>query len=262
MLYGLSARELRLGDRLRRRDVQPVAERRVDPERHPVVQPVVDHRGDRAAARAAPRLALDHRGDRQHVVRRQVLRAGVGEVDLPPAAAERRDLLAHELAGRRPAQEVVGRREEEPLEVRLPRPAEARHDGAASRRPGTPPRRGARGRCRSCSAIFATAFTRSAICSRVNPSGKTIRNGFGGGGGGSATSSSSAPASRCGGRPRPEADRERDDDARRRPRRRSGGGGSARSVGGRRAIRGSSRAGARPRGRRPRPRATDVNRSS
>src|SRR5205809_2566148 len=36
--------------------------------------------------------------------------------------------------------------------------------------------------CRSRAAIFATAFTRAAISSRVKPSGKTIRNGFGGGG--------------------------------------------------------------------------------
>src|SRR6478752_9480819 len=31
-------------------------------------------------------------------------------------------------------------------------------------------------RCDSCSAIFATAVTRAAICARVNPSGKTTRN--------------------------------------------------------------------------------------
>src|SRR4051794_32028510 len=35
---------------------------------------------------------------------------------------------------------------------------------------------------RSRTAIFATAFTRTPICRRVNPSGNTIRNGFGGGG--------------------------------------------------------------------------------
>ena len=51
------ALQLRLEDRLRRRDVQPVAKRRVDPERHPRVQPVVDDRRDEPAAptaRASP----------------------------------------------------------------------------------------------------------------------------------------------------------------------------------------------------------------
>ena len=47
-----------------------------------------------------------------------------------------------------------------------------------------PARSSATGLWRLRSAIFATAATRSAISARVNPSGKTTRNGFGGGGGG------------------------------------------------------------------------------
>ena len=46
---------------------------------------------------------------------------------------------------------------------------------AASRSPrGTPFPESLTFRCDSCSAIFATAVTRAAICARVKPSGKTI----------------------------------------------------------------------------------------
>ena len=94
------------------------------------VQPVVDHRRDQFPLARHDRLSLDHRRDLQHVVRRQVLRARVGEVDVPEVRLERVELLADELAGGRLAVEVVGRRKEEALQ-REPLRSEA----------GDPPRR-------------------------------------------------------------------------------------------------------------------------
>ena len=57
-------------------------------------------------------LLLDHRSYDQHVVRRQVLRARVAEVDALPVLAERVELLLHKLRVRRRAEELVGRRKE------------------------------------------------------------------------------------------------------------------------------------------------------
>src|SRR5581483_6690801 len=122
------ALELRFPDRLVGRDVEPVVQRRVDPERHPRVQSVVDHRGDQAALRRRLGLLLDHRRDRQHVVGRQVLRARVRQVDRLPVAAERLHLVGDELLRRRLREEVVGGREEESLHLRACVRREARHD--------------------------------------------------------------------------------------------------------------------------------------
>jgi hypothetical protein len=120
--------ELRLEDRLGRRDVQAVAQRRVDPELHPVAQPVVDHRGDKRPLARDRDLPLDHRRDLQHVIRRQVLRARVAHVHRLPVAAERLELRLHELPRGCLAKKVVGRRKEEALEIRTPGPAEAGDD--------------------------------------------------------------------------------------------------------------------------------------
>src|SRR6476646_11618168 len=67
-------------ERLGRRDVEPVAERRIDAERHVGMQPVVDDGGHERALARHLRLALDHGGDREHVVRREVLAPRVREV--------------------------------------------------------------------------------------------------------------------------------------------------------------------------------------
>ena len=71
-----------------------------------------------AALRGRERLLLDHRGDLQHVVRGQVLRVRVRQVDTAPLLAERLELLLDELARGCGGQEVVGRRKQESLEVR------------------------------------------------------------------------------------------------------------------------------------------------
>src|SRR4029077_19961438 len=76
------------------------------------------------------RLLLDHRGDDQHVVRCEVLLLRKGEIDLRPLLAEGRELVLQELKRRRRPEKVIGRREEEALEILLrPRP-EARDQRA------------------------------------------------------------------------------------------------------------------------------------
>ena len=149
---------------LRRRDVEPVAERRVDPELHAVAQPVVDHRRDQGALGRHGGLTFDHRRDLEHVVGRQVLRAGIGEVDRPPAPAEGLDLVAARAASRscrRGSRRSRGRGSPRgssaacaPKHGTTARAEAARYADSLSR---TRP-------CRSCSAIFATTFTRAAIC--------------------------------------------------------------------------------------------------
>jgi hypothetical protein len=110
--------QLALQDRLRRRDVQAVADRGVDAERHIQVEPVVDHRGDEWPLLWHLHLLLDHRGDGEDVVRGQVLRLRVLEVDLAPVAVEGLELVADELLRRRVLGEVVSRGEEKALEIR------------------------------------------------------------------------------------------------------------------------------------------------
>ena len=116
VLYGVSVGELGLGQLLVV-VAERVADRRVDPERVARLQPVVDHRRDELALLGHLDLALDHRGDDQHVVGGQVLRLRVGEVDAgevaagrPRAAATTSSLAVAFLA-------IVGRREQEALEV-------------------------------------------------------------------------------------------------------------------------------------------------
>src|SRR5262249_56922201 len=62
-----------------------------------------------------------------------VLGAGVPRVDAVPVPAEGRKLCVDELARRRMPQEVIGRREEEALEVRPPASVETADDGARRR---------------------------------------------------------------------------------------------------------------------------------
>ena len=92
----------------------------VDVEPDAVVQAVVDHRGDQLALLGHLHLALDQRGDDQHVVAGQVLAACVAHVDLAEVALERVQLLADEPAHARALLELVRGREQEALEARRP----------------------------------------------------------------------------------------------------------------------------------------------
>ncbi len=109
---------LELGDaqRLRPGHVEPVPDRRVDPERHPGLEPVVDHRRDQRPLVGRDRLLLDHRGDDQDVVGRQVLRLREAQVDLRPVGVEELELVGDELLRGRLRRELVRRREEEALD--------------------------------------------------------------------------------------------------------------------------------------------------
>src|SRR5207244_5015458 len=76
-------------------------------------QPVVDDRRNQAPLRGCGRLLLDHRRNGEDVVRREVLRARVPQVDGPPLTPEERDLVVDEPGRGREPRELVGRREEE-----------------------------------------------------------------------------------------------------------------------------------------------------
>src|SRR5919108_1056048 len=92
-----------------------VADRRVDPGRHAVAEPVVDHRGDQGALARELRLALHQRGDDQHVVAGEVLPLGVREVDGAEVLLERVELLVYQAAHRAALAQRVGGREQEAL---------------------------------------------------------------------------------------------------------------------------------------------------
>ena len=185
VLYGLSLASCDLRDRLRRRDVQPVAQRRVDPERHPVVQPVVDHGRDQRPLARRRRLALDHRRDRER--RRTASGSSSGRRRGRPSAscvAERLELLA-----RRAARDVVPRRKSYVAGKRKP----SRFVCAPRPKHGTTALRDA---ARYAGRVEPHALVALLLgdlgdrlrrarpsARRVKPSGKTIRNGFGGGGG-------------------------------------------------------------------------------
>ena len=91
------------------------ADRRVDPQRDPFAQPVVDHGRDQLALAVELRLLLDHRGDRDHVVDGQVLGARVAHVDARDAAFEVLQLQLDEVGDRRAPLQLEGVREEEAL---------------------------------------------------------------------------------------------------------------------------------------------------
>ena len=145
------------------------------------MQPVVDHSGHELSLRRHDRLLLDHRRDHEHVVVGQVLRLRVGEVDVRPVLTERASSWSR-TSWRVvvDVQEVVGRGEQEPLEIPLRTGAEARDRAHAGSRADTRPTFSLTGLWLLRRAIAATSCTRTAICARVKPSGKTIRNGFGG----------------------------------------------------------------------------------
>ena len=91
-----AAAEVRARERARPLDAQPVADRRVDRERHPAVEPVVDTAEISFRSGATAGLALDDRRDREHVVRRPLARLRRPQVDRLPALLERLDLPADE----------------------------------------------------------------------------------------------------------------------------------------------------------------------
>ena len=129
------ALEIGLLERLGARDVPPVANRRVDPERHPLPKAVVDHGRDEATLLGSDRLLLDHRRDRENVVRRQVLRLRIAEIDAPPLPPEERELIPHEPRRRGQLRELVGRGKEEAFARASSRPvlAELRRRHGSSR---------------------------------------------------------------------------------------------------------------------------------
>ena len=93
------------------------AGRRVDAQRHPFVQAVVNHPGDLFAVAFADRLVLDHRGDRDHVEGRQVLRAGVAHVDPGDAVLEVFELQLHQFGGAGVLLQFAGVGKEKALKV-------------------------------------------------------------------------------------------------------------------------------------------------
>src|SRR6266699_5206016 len=81
-----------------------------------VMKAVVDHPRDLEPLLRRDRLLLDHRGDRQDVVRREVLRARIGKVDRAPVPLKGSQLRAHKLGRPGPLRELVRRREKETLQ--------------------------------------------------------------------------------------------------------------------------------------------------
>ena len=145
----------------------------------PSAQAVVDHRGDEAALLGRDGLLLDHRRDDEDVVRREVLRPRVAEVDLAPLPAE-----VHELVADEPAPTVVsfvnsyvaGKRKPS-IDAQLPSPCGTAAAAPRLRSPAGIRSRVSRGVTPRLSiAISRTASTRSAISRRVNPSGKMTRS--------------------------------------------------------------------------------------
>jgi hypothetical protein len=108
--------EVRLAQRLGSRDIQPVADRRIDPERHPGLEAVVDDRGDEPALFRRDHLLLDHRGDDQDVVGIEVAGARTPKVDRLPTLLEGVELQGDQLGGTGVLGELVQRREEEAFE--------------------------------------------------------------------------------------------------------------------------------------------------
>ena len=141
------------------------------------MKPVVDDRGDELALARSHGLLLDHRGDLEHVVRRQVLRPGIREVHARELLAERRELSRHELVAVRELCELVERREEEPLDRAL-LPVGRKAFGGRARL--TAARYRARVSFgvtpRFAIAIRRTAATRSPISRTLSPSGKMMRS--------------------------------------------------------------------------------------
>ena len=85
---------------------------RVELEPHPLREPVLDDAGDLVEVLVDPRLALDHRGDREHLV---------ALLDRHAGGIERLEGAIHELlqdvVRRQAGLELVGRREQVALEA-------------------------------------------------------------------------------------------------------------------------------------------------
>ena len=117
-------------DRLRRRDVEAVADRRVDPERQPDAQPVVDDGRDERPLLRHQHLLLDHRRDDEDVVRASGSSTSRSRGRACPTRATNASSCRSTSCCRgRVLRELVGRREEEALEVR--------HASSSGSRPGT-----------------------------------------------------------------------------------------------------------------------------
>ena len=141
------------------------------------MQPVVDDRRDLPAVDRGGRLALDHRGDDQHVVARQSVLRRVAEVDAARRARERLQLLGDEDLRRGRPHELVGRGEQEALHAEAlvaGRPVAGRRMARPRAPRGTPD-----AECRS-------SPTRRTMSRIANPSGmrrRTVWTAVVGGGG-------------------------------------------------------------------------------
>jgi hypothetical protein len=87
-----------------------VVDRGVDPERHPTAQAVVDHRRDQGAVVRRLRLALDHRGDGEHLIRRQVQIVRAASLGRAEPLAKGDQLVGHQPADGRPGVQRIGGR--------------------------------------------------------------------------------------------------------------------------------------------------------
>jgi len=114
-VVGRVALELGVGQRLGP-VVRLVPAGGVDAERDAVGEPVVDDGRDDRTLAGHPRLALDHRGDDENVVGREVLASGAADVDAREVVAEGRELARDERSRGGARAHLVRRREEEALQ--------------------------------------------------------------------------------------------------------------------------------------------------
>ena len=150
-------------------------------QRHARPQAVVDDRGDEPPLSRDDHLALDHRGDDEDVVGREVLRARVAHVHATPGLAERHSWRRTNRGARSFEKNayVAGKRKPSICSCASSRNCTGIGDAAVAAAYA-----GAVIRIvtfRLTRAIFRTASTRSIICARVKPSGNTMRSTFGAG---------------------------------------------------------------------------------
>ena len=117
VLYGESHAQVSSCQRPRALDAEAVSQRGVDPERHAACEAVRDHGCHELALGRDGRLALDERGDREHVVGRSPAGRGPAKIECLPALLEGLDLPRDQAGGGGRRQELVARREEEPLDA-------------------------------------------------------------------------------------------------------------------------------------------------
>ena len=146
------------------------------------VQAVVDDGGDLRPLLRRERLLLDHRRDDQDVVRRQVLALRVREVR--PGSSSCRTSRAGRLRAAATSSSRGSRRSPGRGTPRGSRVSGGVKHGILARRVARAYVRRVE-RDRPCRFLRRRSSrptpTRSAICARVKPSGKMMRNGFGGG---------------------------------------------------------------------------------